>query len=138
MSATDSRPGEDHIRRTHEYVDILLPALREVARRFGYALAVHGSLEWDIDLVAVPWCENAPDGLVEAIFLAVNAIEGWVTWPGGWTEKETWPAPVGSLPNPDRKPHGRLGYSIILGGGPYIDLSVMPRTGKPAEPTETT
>jgi hypothetical protein len=45
-------------------VDILLPALREVARRFGYALAVHGSLEWDIDLVAVPWCENAPDGLV--------------------------------------------------------------------------
>ncbi len=133
MSEQDPRPGEDHVKRTHSCVRILLPALREVARRLGYALAVHGSLERDIDLIAVPWRDGAVDApeLAAAMFRACEAIMGFATWPGGWTEKETWDAPVGSLPNPSRKPYGRLGWMIILSGGPYIDLSVTPRLTEP-------
>lgn len=131
----DSRPSEDHIRRSREIVAILLPALREVARRHGYALAVHGSLERDIDLVAAPWRDGATDAgeLARAIYAACAAVLGYATGPGGWTEKETFEPPAGSLPNPERKPHGRLGWSILLSGGPYIDLSVMPRIVEPTK-----
>lgn len=34
-------------------LDAILPAIREVARFNGYAVAVHGSLKRDIDLVVV-------------------------------------------------------------------------------------
>lgn len=129
----DSRPSEDHIRRSKELVTILLPALREVARRNGYALAVHGSLERDIDLLAAPWVDGATAAadVVRDLYAACKAILGFVTGPGGWTEQQTFEPPIGSLPNPDRKPHGRLGWSILLSGGPYIDLSVMPRLVEP-------
>ena len=128
MSEQDSRPSEDHIKRTRHLHAVLLPALREAARRHGYALAVHGSLERDIDLIAAPWRDGAGDGaaLVSCMFDVCKAVVGYVTWPAGWTEKETFAPPIGSLPNPDRKPHGRLGFSIILGAGPYLDISVMP------------
>lgn len=125
----DSRPSEEHIRRARHLVAVLLPALREVARRNGYALALHGSLERDIDLIAAPWRDGATDAteLVREFFAVCRAVLGHATGPGGWTEQETFEPPTGSLPNPDRKPHGRLGWSILLGGGPYLDVSVMPR-----------
>lgn len=137
MIGRDARPSEEHIRRSKEIAGLLIPVLREVARRHGYALAVHGSLERDIDLLAAPWRELATDAdsLVRDIYAVCVAVFGFATGPGGWTEKETFDPPVGSLPNPERKPYGRLGWSIILGGGPYIDLSVMPKEpGTPAPP----
>jgi len=129
MGDTDGRPSEAHVRRSRELLATLLPALREVARRHGYALAVHGSLERDIDLIAAPWRDGCADAasLAEAFFSACCAIVGFATWPGGWTDKATFAPPPGSLPNPDRKPLGRLGYSIMLSGGPYLDISIMPR-----------
>lgn len=129
----DDRPSESHIRRSRELVNILLPALRETARRNGYALAIHGSLERDIDLIAAPWTDGAMDAadLVRDLQAVCKAVLGYATGPGGWTADEKFEPPVGSLPNPDRKPHGRLGWSIILGGGPYLDVSVMPRIARP-------
>jgi len=129
LSETDSRPSEDHIRRAHKLVAILLPALREVARRHGYALAVHGSLERDIDLLAVPWRDGAfdADTLARAIHAACEAVMGCAVGPAGWTASAKWEPPPGSLPNPAHKPHGRRAWSIHLGGGPYLDLSIMPR-----------
>ena len=56
---TDPRPSELHRKQTREYHDILIPALCEVERRNGYAIAVHDSLERDIDLVAIPWTETS-------------------------------------------------------------------------------
>lgn len=107
--------------------ELLVPALREVARRHGYALAVHGSLERDIDLVAAPWRDGATDAatLVAAFYAVVETVLGYATWAGGWTPKEKFAPPTGSLPNPNKKPHGRLGWSILC-GGPYFDISVMP------------
>jgi hypothetical protein len=128
MGERESRPSEDHIRRSRQLVAILLPALREVARRNGYALAVHGSLERDVDLIAAPWREGAmqPADLMGEMYAACKAVLGYASWPGGWTTEAKSDPPTGSLPNPDRKPHGRLGWSILLSGGPYLDISVMP------------
>lgn len=77
----------------------------------GYALAVHGSMSRDMDLIAVPWTDEAESGkeLLQRICQAVgcDAVEG-----------------------PYVKPHGRKAWAILLGGDAYIDLSVMPREGE--------
>lgn len=37
----------------------LYPILCEAARACGYALAIHGTMQRDLDLVAVPWVDEA-------------------------------------------------------------------------------
>lgn len=91
-----------------------LPHLQEVARAHGYALAVHGSMATDLDLIAVPWVhEGASDEatLIEALREAIG---------GSVRDDDKHPA---------LKPHGRNAYSIYCndGWGPYLDVSVMPR-----------
>lgn len=50
-------------------LDLILPPARIAAKKVGYAITVHGSLNRDIDLVAVPWREGAVgiDGLSKAV-----------------------------------------------------------------------
>lgn len=93
----------------------LLPGLRDAARACGYALAVHGSMDRDFDLVAVPWTDDASSAeeLVEAVCTAVDGHFRARTDGGPW---------------PREKPHGRRAWAIRLSGTAYIDLSVMPRT----------
>lgn len=92
----------------------LLPAIRETARLCGYAVGLHGSMTRDFDLIAAPWTEDAraPRDLAEAIREAVHGTLAPRSDGGEW---------------PRQKPHGRLCWSIQIGGGAYIDLSVMPR-----------
>lgn len=80
-----------------------------VARDYGYALALHGSLARDLDVVAVPWREN-PASRLELAKALTEAV-------GGFEASEF---------TPGVRPHGRLCWTIHLGGGPFIDLSVMP------------
>lgn len=91
----------------------LYPVLRDAARQCGYALPVHGSLTKDLDVVAVPWVQDAtsPRELLRALVEAA----------GGFT--------VGSRsPRHHPKPHGRIAYTIHLGTtGGYVDVSIMPR-----------
>ena len=84
-----------------------LAGLVKVARAKGYALSVHGSLTRDFDFIAVPWVEEAvePRELLEAIRAKCGGI---ITEPEG-----------------EAKPHGRHGWQIHLGAGPYIDLSII-------------
>lgn len=93
------------------YYAALLPVIRNRARALGYTIAVHGSMQRDLDLIAVPWVPDAgsPEALVALI---VDASGGYVLHHQGV----------------EHKPHGRLAWTIHLGGGPYIDLSVMPRS----------
>ena len=108
------RSANHHAERCRELANILIVPLREVARRHGYALAVHGSLSYDIDLIACPWtttCTSA-ESVAAAIQEAVRAIVGHAENIGE--------------DGPERKPHGRLAWSFHMGGGPYVDLSVMP------------
>lgn len=92
-----------------------LPGLQRIAREHGYALALHGSMVRDFDLVAVPWNEepSTPGVLIEAIREKV----------GGFIRDES---EFGH--NPNSKPHGRMAWSIYLVKWdlPYLDISVMP------------
>jgi hypothetical protein len=90
--------------------------LRRRARELGYALAVHGSLARDIDLLACPWTDEAvsADELAEAIRKQAELSSGCKVYQ--------------RHDNPGHKPHGRLAYTLIYAHGQtYIDLSVMPR-----------
>lgn len=93
----------------------MLPLLLPIARRYGYVIAVHGSMLRDFDLVAVPWTSQAkPAGrLALAIRKALGGM--YLTHDNNGSRSE--------------KPHGRRCWSIHFGGpqGCYIDLSVVPR-----------
>ena len=99
--------------------------LIDIAKQHGYALAVHGSVSRDLDLIAVPWVEDAADGLT--LIKAFKDATGCVT-----TGKE-WDDLVPDC-DPAKKPHGRLAYSIHFTEkamyGTYVDISVMPRAIK--------
>ena len=97
------------------YVGLIDP-MRKVARHLGYALAVHGSLARDIDLIAVPWIDDAvePAALVGAL---IEVIKGFDKNGFAFVDKDC----------PRLKPHGRLAWSIHFTGGGYFDLGVMPR-----------
>lgn len=118
-------------KRARELAKILVPPLREVARRHGYALATHGSMGYDIDLVAIPWrtgqCD--PATVAEAMRAAAAAIVGEAVNLDDVGENHDY-AVQGA---PGLKPHGRLCWSFHLGGGPYIDLSVIPAPPEQAE-----
>lgn len=95
----------------------MLPGLQEVARAHGYALAAHGSMKRDFDLIAVPWTADAaaPEVLADAIRDRSGGAFSNYDNNGSVTEK----------------PHGRRCWCVHFGGGFYIDLSVMPRTEPP-------
>ena len=88
----------------------LYPDLAEIAKRHGYALAIHGSLQRDFDLVAIPWAESP--SLPEAVIKDIT--------------KEFSISVVGE---PEQKLHGRLAYTIsVVFGVCSFDFSFMPRT----------
>jgi hypothetical protein len=86
--------------------------LKEIAIEHGYALALHGTLGRDLDLIAVPWIENPKD----PIKMLKSFREG-IGFTG--TDGE-------SYDTLEQKPHGRIAYTIQSGGGGYFDISIMP------------
>lgn len=98
-------------------MDDLLPPLRLAARGCGYAITVHGSLQRDIDLVAIPWTAGAfePDELLDRLIGVIAGVLGRATPMNEWSDK----------------PHGRKARTIITCGDAEIDLSIMPRAPKP-------
>ena len=96
----------------------LIPSLQAVARQNGYALAVHGSMARDLDVIAVPWTHDAvePTRLAETIRQSFQGV---------LCERFE--------ENPAVRPHGRLAYAFYFNEkdastthGPYLDLSIMP------------
>jgi hypothetical protein len=110
------------------FLAALLEPLREMAKKHGYAVAVHGSLARDIDLVAIPWTAEAVSApeLVAALYEVIVEKNDGV----GWFQKGE---PPSYYLAGEEKPHGRRAWSIYLGRdehGPYLDISVMPRLAK--------
>lgn len=93
--------------------------LCERAKELGYALTLHGSLNRDLDIVAIPWSDDAVDP--KTLADALLEVSGGFMIP---LEAEDEYHQIGC---PGAKPHGRLTWAFYLGGNPYIDLSVMPR-----------
>jgi hypothetical protein len=89
--------------------------LERIAWRHGYALALHGSMARDLNLIAIPWTDDAeaPEKLLAAFceFVIKKAsVRLDPDRPG------------------KRMPHGRVAYVIPIGyDGHYIDISIMPR-----------
>jgi len=81
--------------------------LIHVAREHGYALALHGSLTNDLDLLAVAWTDGASTRAE-----LVAAVAGFLVSP--------------RVRGPEVKPHGRLAWTVSI---PHVsgvvDLSVL-------------
>lgn len=93
----------------------LYPELAEIARKHGYAMAVHGSLARDADLICIPWTDQAepPQAIVDEITTTFAIREAH----GG----------------PKVREHGRTVYTLVVAGpGCFIDLSFTPRGGSAA------
>jgi len=127
-------------RRARAKYQLLIDPMRELARKCGYAIGVHGSLARDIDLIAVPWTREAVSGneLAGRLIRLVTRKLGPATRDiGRWHDARSRPTEAyrrGDVMLPGRgaratasKPHGRRVWVIHLGGGPYLDISVMPR-----------
>lgn len=98
------------IRPTHApvYAAALYPALAKECLKLGYALAVHGSVARDLDVVAVPWVESVaePQEVIDIL------------------EKRFAVRQIGA---PEIKQHGRLCYTLSVGFGECaLDFSFFP------------
>lgn len=97
----------------------LLPGISRIAREYGYACCVHGSLSRDMDLVMCPWARQIrpQEELIEAIRMYVRGHQVSGT-------------------KLHKKPHGRASYVIYLSKADaesyglerdsYLDISIMP------------
>jgi len=117
----------------------LYPGLCDIARRHGYALAIHGTVVSDLDLVAIPWTTEAiePVELKEALLDHIGACgyRDLLRNGGNGLSEEHIDQIVTRerCTGPDDaevKPHGRLAWNLYLEAGVKVDLSVMPRFSK--------
>lgn len=101
-------------------LDGFIDPVRRVARDCGYAIAVHGSLAKDIDLVAIPWSDRAcePDILVDKIAAVIAGQFGRCN-----------PMRSGNDNGWAQMPHGRQAITLLLWsdlfGSIDVDLSVI-------------
>jgi hypothetical protein len=99
--------------------------LKIIARRYGYNLVIHGSMNRDLDLIAIPWSEKL--GVVESMIMEFSEYLGASIMP--LTEKQKYCFP-----------HGRYSYILEMcrrkfdnGVGVfgddreyYLDISIIP------------
>lgn len=118
----------------------LIDSLSLVAKGCGYTLALHGSFNRDFDIIAVPWTEEAlpAEELIQKLhddvtYLKIDvALDDYIeklpttTSPDGMVNR-------GRIHGPTHRPHGRRVWSIDLGFGKYLDISVMPRIATPGQ-----
>lgn len=98
------------------YAAAMYPGLAAIFHRHGYALACHGSLARDFDLIAVPWAEKVSDH--QSVLKDVTT-EYALRLCGDQASRN----------------HGRVAYTLSCGFGECaIDLSFFPG----AIPVDTT
>lgn len=102
------------------------PHIAKIAHAHGYALAVHGSLMSDMDLLAAPWTDEAAPADV-----LMEAVRGYAT-----RTMASMFGEAATLHGPEAKPHGRTAWTLSIGNAAVIDLSVMPlAAATAAQPT---
>ncbi len=90
------------------YASAMYPGLAEIFHRHGYALACHGSLARDFDLIAVPWEKSVSEH--KAVLDDVTSKYALRLVDAG-----------------EMKNHGRKAYTLSCGFGECaIDLSFVP------------
>jgi hypothetical protein len=106
MSDRENKPRPNY---APVYAAAMYPGLAAIAQKHGYALAIHGSLARDLDVIAIPWTQEAgePQAILDEVLrtYALSLMEE-----------------IG------HKPHGRLAYTLSCGWGECsIDFQFMPR-----------
>jgi len=94
------------------FYSILWPSMRKAAIDIGWALALHGSLENDMDIMGMPWTENCKPH--QELAKVISDCLGDTIW------REHHLTPHFT------KPHGRIVYTLSIGSSWHVDLSVMP------------
>lgn len=90
------------------YAAAMYPELARLFQKHGYALAVHGSLARDFDLIAVPWAEK-------------------VSQPRTVLRELTSTFSIKLIGKRGKKNHGRYAYTYAVGFGHCsLDLSFFP------------
>lgn len=81
--------------------------LTEICRANGYALAVHGSMARDFDLIAVPWIKE-PSNPEQVVSLITTQLA------------------VSQIDEPVVMEHSRICYTLAMYGEFFFDFSFMP------------
>jgi hypothetical protein len=89
----------------------ILPDLINTARYCGWALGLHGSLASDMDLMAMPWTEDAKP--VEDM---IQSLSDCFT-ESPFKEHHT-------IPHYD-KPNGRVVYTMSIWSDYYLDINII-------------
>lgn len=117
--------------------------LCDVARSHGYALAIHGTVTTDLDLIAIPWVEEAvsAEELKDALMHHVGACGyGDLLRRQGHSEEHVQQIlerkENRDLDEAENKPHGRRAWNLYMDAGAKVDLSVMPRVPKTEKPPQ--
>ena len=101
------------------YAAAMYPDLAKIFQRHGYALAVHGSLARDMDLIAIPW--------VETVSPPLDVLRDVTTEFAVTLSNNTG--------DPSVKPHGRTAFTLIVGWGHcQIDIGFMAISRLTSEP----
>ena len=91
------------------YAAAMYPGLATIFHRHGYALACHGSLARDFDLIAVPWMDEVSD--FDDVLKDVTTKYA-----------------LRLVGKPELKKHGRVAYTLSCGFGDCaLDLSFIPK-----------
>lgn len=105
------------------FYTVLYASFRKAALECGYALALHGSMIHDLDLIAVPWVDDATD--FETLVSKLSDCISETIWKDH------------HLKSASVKPHGRIAYTLSIYSDWHIDLCIMPRiTSKSASPED--
>jgi len=119
------------------YFAILFSKLDRVVNRFGWAATLHGTLARDLDIVLIPWTEDAEheDKVIDAIRLFVEGK--YISASRKRTDSKMGTVSKDGIEHYaiEEKPHGRRSISIYIGvSGYYLDISIIPRK-PPATPS---
>lgn len=95
----------------------LYPTMLFNAQQNGWALAVHGSLSRDFDVIAIPWNKEAVSTL-EIIKILIHSLDHM---------RDDLYSVSDLLKDPhfEKKDYGRIAVNIPLVSGFYVDLSVI-------------
>jgi len=114
METNDEMKEAEQIKPNYApvYAAALYPELAKIFQRHGYALAVHGSLAKDFDLIAIPWSET----LSPAEDVIREITDGYA---------------IRQIGEPTHRRYGRIAYTISIGHGECaLDLSFFPDSTK--------
>ena len=87
--------------------------LRQSAMNNGWALGLHGSLNSDMDIMAMPWVENAvpADTMIERLICDCFGDNSLMPMVMEVTRNE--------------KPNGRVVYTLPIFGDFYLDINII-------------